>query len=89
MKQIANKEKINRDIEKQEISVIVQKISDRLKKVPPSVLNGSFQTAVQWKAAAKSAMQATNAKTPSLQKIQEKFAALDAFYPSDFSLESA
>ena len=89
MKQSNSNEKINRDAERKEIESIVMKITARLKKCPPSVLQGSHNTAVAWKSAAKDAMQVSQSKALTLKKAQEAFAKLDAFYPSDFSLEAA
>lgn len=88
MKQNNQNEKINRDAEKKEIDRLRGQIECRLNKCPP-LINGSHQTAVAWKQSAGDAMRAAASKAPTLKKMQEAFAKLDAFYPSDFALEAA
>lgn len=89
MKQKTSNEKINKDAEKKEIEQIIAQINARIKKCPQGVLNGSHQMACSWKTAAQDAMRAANSKSPTLKKLQEAFAKLDVYYPSDFSLEVA
>jgi len=55
-------------------------IVEMLKKVPSSVNNGSFQTAVAYKNAVRKANQSMDMKRPTLSKIHESYQSLAKFY---------
>ena len=73
-------DKINRNAKIAEIARIKGLITERISRAPGRVMNGSYQTAVEWKKAAIRGKQAAESKAPTLKKIQEAFGSLNCFY---------
>lgn len=57
--------------EAQEIEKLKIELSEMTKKVPASVMRGSYQAAVSWKEAAQKAVRALRTATPRINQLRE------------------
>lgn len=62
-----------------EAKTILDRLQEKLKKVPATVITGSVQTAIAWKKCASKAHSLLNAKRPALKTLREVSMELDRY----------
>ncbi|HDR9274247.1 hypothetical protein [Burkholderia vietnamiensis] len=62
--------------EQEQIAKLRDEIKALCNRVPPPVLQGSYQTAVAWKKAASDAYRLASSKSPTLQKLNDAKTAM-------------
>jgi len=68
------------EAEKREATELIEKILTKTNTIPPKVMNGSYQMAVNYKEAALGARSAAMSKAPRLGKLRDAWQSISYFF---------